>query len=70
MDSHAVLCNAVIGFDAGSPLAQLALDTFVRDYTPYTPGAESLELASTNHTLAFCELFLYLRVPSEKPLIF
>ena len=42
--STAVLCNAVMHFQAGAPLLQRAIDAFVRGYVPYTPGLSMLEL--------------------------
>ena len=35
---HAIVCNAVMRFAAGTPLLERALDTFVREYVPLTPG--------------------------------
>ena len=42
--SSAILCNAVMAFEAGAPLLARALDTFVHEYVPYTPGASMIEL--------------------------
>ena len=41
---NAVLCNAVMGFAAGATAIRSAVDTFVREYVPLTPGLSMLEL--------------------------
>ncbi len=39
-----VLCNAVLGFERAAPFVRLAIDSFVSDYVPLTPGLGMLEL--------------------------
>ena len=41
-----ILCNAVLSFSAGAPLLRRAIETFVREYVPLTPGLPMLELVA------------------------
>jgi hypothetical protein len=40
----AVLCNAVMAFGAGAPFVRRAVEAFVSEYVPYTPGLSFAQL--------------------------
>ena len=44
----AVLCNAVMAFDAGAPFVRRALRAFISDYVPFSPGL-SFEVRLTHY---------------------
>ena len=44
----AVLCNAVMAFEAGAPFVRRALRSFVSDYVPLSPGL-SFEVTLPNY---------------------
>ena len=44
----AVLCNAVMAFEAGAPFVRRALRSFVTDYVPLSPGL-SFEVRPPNY---------------------
>lgn len=54
----AILCNAIMSFEAGSSFLARALSTFVKDYVPLTPGLTMMELYSKGEWGAMGPLLL------------
>jgi len=44
LPQESVLCNAVMAFEAGAPFVRRALQGFLSEYVPYTPGLSFEEL--------------------------